>query len=57
MNGNMSVSRADWQTYLCDECGDEVIIPSPPVHGILMGVCCTCRDVRHADIGQKEMKE
>mgnify|MGYP000679887838 CR=1 FL=1 len=48
MNGNMSVSRGDWQTYLCDECGDEVIIPTPPFEGILGGVCCTCRDVRHA---------
>ena len=45
-DGDMSVCRADWQTYYCDECGDVVIIPSPPYNGVLMGVCCTCRDVR-----------
>ena len=46
MSNDMSVSRSDWQIYYCDKCGDEVIIPHGPIDGALIGVCCTCRDIR-----------
>ncbi|MDA9991635.1 hypothetical protein N9E35_01370 [Candidatus Marinimicrobia bacterium] len=45
----MTITR-DLESYTCDKCGDEVIIPNAPIDGVLFGVCCTCRDVRYTKI-------
>jgi ribosomal protein L31 len=53
MKNSMTPDRTDPFSFHCSTCGDEVIVPSEPVNGIVAGVCCTCRDPCYYDLDKE----